>query len=62
MATATHRGDYAAIGATYGALNDWVVANGHVVTGQPWESYLDEPDVPEPRTRVHLPCARAPQS
>ncbi len=61
VATATHRGDYAAIGATYGALNDWVVANGYVVTGQPWESYLDEPGVPEPRTQVYLQCAKAPQ-
>ena len=37
---------------------NWITSNGYVVTGQPWESYLDEPDVPEPRTQVYLPCAR----
>jgi effector-binding domain-containing protein len=58
VAMAMHRGDYSAIGATYGVINDWVQTNGYVVTGQPWESYLDEPGVPEPRTQVYLPCAK----
>ena len=58
-ATAIHRGDYAGIGATYGVVNDWIANHGYVATGQPWESYLDEPDTPEPRTQVYLPCARA---
>ena len=58
-ATAIHRGDYASIGATYGVVGNWITNNEYVVTGQPWESYLDEPDTAEPRTRVYLPCARA---
>ena len=29
------------------------------MTGQPWESYLDEPDTAEPRTQVYLLCAQA---
>jgi hypothetical protein len=61
-ATAIHRGDYAGIGATYGALDNWITNNGYVVTGQPWESYLDEPGVPEPRTRGYLPCAQPAQT
>ena len=59
-ATAIHHGDYAAIGATYGVLDNWITSNGYVVTGRPWESYLDEPDAPEPRTQVYLPCTRPP--
>ena len=57
-ATAIHRGDYAAIGATYGVLDNWITSNGYVVAGPPWESYLDEPGASEPRTRVYMPCAR----
>jgi len=59
-ATAIHRGDYAGVGATYGVLYAWIGGHGYVPTGQPWECYLDEPDVPEPRTQVYLPCAEAP--
>jgi hypothetical protein len=55
-ATAVHRGDYAGLGATYRLLSDWVADHGYVTTGQPWECYLDEPGVPEPRTQVYLPC------
>ena len=55
-ATAMHRGDYAGIGATYGVLNAWIASHGYVAIGQPWESYLDEPGVAEPRTQVYLPC------
>jgi effector-binding domain-containing protein len=58
-ATAIHRGDYAAVGATYGLIEQWISENGYVVTGQPWECYLDDPDTPEPRTQVYLPCAPA---
>ena len=37
--------------ATVLALDD-----GYRPSGAPWESYLDEPDVSEPRTMVYLPC------
>jgi effector-binding domain-containing protein len=58
-ASAVHHGDYAAVGETYGLLERWLAENGYVVTGQPWECYLDDPDTPEPRTQVYLPCAPA---
>jgi len=59
-ATAVHHGDYAGLGTTYRVLSDWIADHGYVTTGQPWECYLDEPDVPEPRTQVYLPCAGGP--
>jgi effector-binding domain-containing protein len=58
-ATAVHRGDYAGVGATYGVLYAWIAGHGFVPTEEPWECYLDEPDVPEPRTQVYVPCAKA---
>jgi effector-binding domain-containing protein len=58
-ASVLHRGDYAAVGAAYGALSSWLAANGRVATGAPWESYLDEPGVDQPRTVVRVPCAPA---
>jgi effector-binding domain-containing protein len=61
VAMVMHRGDYAAVGATYGVINDWIATNGYVATGRPWESCLDEPGVPEPRTQVYLPCSKARQ-
>jgi effector-binding domain-containing protein len=60
-ARAVHRSDYATVGATYDLLENWIAENGYVVTGQPWEGYLDDPDTPEPRTQVYLPCAPAPK-
>jgi len=58
-ATAVHRGDYAGVGATYSMLYGWLAGHGYVPTAQPWECYLDEPDVPEPRTQIYVPCANA---
>jgi hypothetical protein len=40
------------------ALGEWLAAHGYEPTGTAWESYLDEPDVPDPRTLVTFPCAR----
>jgi effector-binding domain-containing protein len=59
VARTVHRGAYDELGLTYEALEKWVVENGYRVTGAPWESYLDEPDVAEPRTEVYLPCVEA---
>lgn len=56
-----HKGDYAAVAAAYEAASQWAAAHGYVVAGPPWESYLDGPDVAEPRTVVCLPCRRAEQ-
>jgi len=51
-----HRGDYGGVAAAYEAVTEWVTAHGYVATAPPWESYLDDPGVAEPRTVVHLPC------
>jgi effector-binding domain-containing protein len=56
MARTLHVGDYAAVGAAYEAVQAWLVENGYVGAGEPWESYLDGPDVPKPRTEVVFPC------
>ena len=53
-----HKGDYGAVAAAYDAAHEWASAHGLVATGPPWESYLDGPEVPEPRTVVCLPCRR----
>ncbi|HEU4545248.1 MAG TPA: GyrI-like domain-containing protein [Microlunatus sp.] len=60
IARMLYRGDYAGLGTAYEALQGWVDQNGYVSTGPAWESYLDEPDVPQPRTLVQLPCRPTP--
>lgn len=57
-ATVLHRGAYGAVGAAYQALSRWVEEHGYETVGRPWESYLDGPEVPEPRTAVYLPVRR----
>ena len=59
VATTVHRGDYAGLGRTYSDVEEWLAAHGYAGTGAPWESYLDGPEVPEPRTQVTFPCADA---
>ena len=56
MARTLHVGDYAQVGAAYAAVQTWLVENGYVGAGEPWESYLDGPDVPQPRTELFFPC------
>ena len=53
-----HRGDYGGVASAYEAAAQWVTAHGYVAVEPPWESYLDGPEVAEPRTLVHLPCRR----
>jgi effector-binding domain-containing protein len=55
--TAEHRGPYETVGETYDAVADWLTEHGYRPAGPPWESYLDGPDVAEPRTLVSFPCA-----
>ena len=50
-----YRGDYAGVGAAYEAAEKWLAENQYAPSGDPWEAYLDEPGVAEPRTLVHLP-------
>ena len=54
-----HQGAYGAVAGAYDAAMQWALGHGLVPTGPPWESYLDGPEVPEPRTVVCLPCRRA---
>ena len=54
-----HRGDYRGVAAAYQAVVGWAAAHGYRATAPPWESYLDGPEVAEPRTVVYLPCVRA---
>lgn len=56
VARVLYRGDYAGVGEAYASATEWVGAHGYRVSGQSWECYLDEPDVPEPRTEVFVPC------
>ena len=55
-ATALHVGGYETIGETYERLAAWTATRGCTPVGTPWETYLDGPEVVEPRTLVHLPC------
>jgi effector-binding domain-containing protein len=50
-----YRGDYGGVGAAYEAARKWLAEQGFTPNGDPWEAYLDEPGVAEPRTRVRLP-------
>jgi effector-binding domain-containing protein len=52
-----HRGAYGDVGAAYDAGWRWIAEHGYQPAGDPWECYLDGPDVAEPRTEVLMPCA-----
>jgi effector-binding domain-containing protein len=52
-----HVGSYGEVDKAYHALESWAVDNGYVLAGQPWECYLDGPEVASPRTMVYLPIA-----
>lgn len=54
-----YRGSYDEVAAAYEAVAAWLAANGLVPAGEPWESYLDGPEVPVPRTVVRFPCRPA---
>ncbi len=54
-----HTGAYSEVAGAYEAGERWIAENGFRPSGVPWESYLDEPSVPEPRTAVFLPCVEA---
>ena len=51
-----HRGSYGEVRAAYEAAEAWLVDNDWESAGPPWETYLDGPEVPEPRTVISLPC------
>jgi effector-binding domain-containing protein len=56
VAYTVHVGAYDTVAAAYAATLEWLSDNGFVVSGDAWESYLDGPDVPRPRTEVFVPC------
>ncbi|EYR63811.1 MerR family transcriptional regulator [Actinotalea ferrariae CF5-4] len=51
-----HTGPYAGVGAAHEAVTHWMTQHGLAVRDLPWESYLDGPEVPRPRTDVVVPC------
>jgi effector-binding domain-containing protein len=59
VARTMHVGAYDDVGAAYEAAISWLIEEGYVTVGAPWESYLDGPEVPEPRTEVFVPCEPA---
>jgi effector-binding domain-containing protein len=50
-----HRGPYAEVAAAYQAAEAWLAGRGWDASATPWESYLDDPEVAEPRTVVSMP-------
>jgi len=59
VAETVHVGPYEGIAAAYTAVAAWLETDGRHPTGAPWELYLDDPDVAEPRTVVCFPCSAA---
>ncbi len=55
VATTVHVGSYQGLADALHAVLEWIQANGREIAGDPWESYLDGPEVPEPRTQVCFP-------
>jgi effector-binding domain-containing protein len=54
VATTTHRGSYAQLGAAHGAVIEWCRTHGHGVAGSRWEVYGHwVEDEAELRTDVH---------
>ncbi|MCU0300479.1 MAG: GyrI-like domain-containing protein [Candidatus Nanopelagicales bacterium] len=54
--TVLHRGAYDQVAAAYQAAEAWLVEHDWEAAAPPWEAYLDGPEVPQPRTIVHVPC------
>lgn len=59
VATTTHVGSYDGLPAAFHAVIEWTSAHGYRIDGDPWESYLDGPEVAEPRTKVSFPVVRS---
>ena len=54
--TVLHTGAYDQVAAAYQAAEAWLAEHDWEPTGAAWEAYLDGPEVPEPRTVVHVPA------
>jgi effector-binding domain-containing protein len=59
VASTVHVGSYEDLPAAFHAVMEWLPGAGYAITGDPWESYLDGPDVPQPRTQVNFPVTRS---
>ena len=59
VVTALHLGGYEDVGTTYEAVTAWLAGHGYQAAGEPWECYLDGPEVAEPRTLVCFPVRSA---
>ncbi|MBT1001331.1 GyrI-like domain-containing protein [Paenarthrobacter sp. DKR-5] len=59
VARTLHVGDYGGVGAAYEAAAAWITEHGFAPSGDPWECYLDGPEVANPRTEVFFPCRKA---
>jgi effector-binding domain-containing protein len=60
-AATVHTGPYDAVGPVYGAVAQWVMANGYEFAGAPEEAYLNDPNAEpkeEPRTEIRFPVTR----
>lgn len=60
VAVTRHVGAYDDLPAAYDALMAWIRDHGRSVAADPWEAYLDGPEVPQPRTEVCFPVTEAP--
>ena len=56
VATTIHVGSYQGLAGAYTAIEEWLVAEGFEPADDPWETYLDGPEVEAPRTIVSWPC------
>jgi effector-binding domain-containing protein len=54
-----HRGAYDDVALDLRTGHEWLAANRWIATGDPWEAFLDGPEVAEPRTVVYVPCRPA---
>ncbi|WP_067896524.1 GyrI-like domain-containing protein [Nocardia vaccinii] len=57
LAGTMHVGPYDTVDQAYRAMEKWLAERGFEATSAPWESYLDGPEVANPRTIVTMPCA-----
>jgi effector-binding domain-containing protein len=52
---AMHVGPYTELGEAYAAVAAWMDEHGLEVRADPWEAYLDGPEVAAPRTQLTFP-------
>ena len=61
VAVTTHEGPYDKLPEAHAAIGEWIAAEGLVVAGSPWESYVtdpsDHPDSKDWKTEVYVPLA-----